>query len=241
MQGLAENIGGSLLGNIVPSPSSSFASIHLLSPSEAAKIRLISLMAGPNPKSDFHVLVIGAGSVGLLIAQRLKTLGVTCTVFEREHFLNERSRDWSFGIYWAQEWLTECLPGSLLGKLNTAQVDPLRTPGPDDYMRLMNGRTGEDLTLVPAPNLYRLMRSRFRGLLAEGIDVKVLYTPTSLLRLDGRLRLLLYLPMFYCSMARDSAAYLKTRTEKTRRSQQPLRTAPKLQATSWSAPMVRNP
>ena len=132
-------------------------------------------MAGPNMKSDFHVLVIGAGSVGLLVAQRLKTLGIQCTVFEREHFLNERSRDWSFGIYWAQNWLTECLPSSLLGKMNTAQVDPSRTPGPDDYMRLMNGKTAEDLTRVPAPNLYRLMRSKFRVLLAEGIDIQVLY------------------------------------------------------------------
>lgn len=153
-------------------------------------------MAGPNMTSEFHVLVIGAGSVGLLIAQRLKTLGIKCTVFERENFLNERSRDWSFGIYWAQNWLTECLPTSLLAKLNTAQVDPLRIPGPDDYMRLMNGKTAEDLTVVPAPNLYRLMRSNFRVLLAEGIDIQVLYPPSSVsLQLDGRLEVASYLPL----------------------------------------------
>ena len=142
------------------------------------------VMAGPN---DFHVLVIGAGSVGLLIAQRLKTLGVNCTVFEREGFLNERARDWSFGIYWAQNWLTECLPASLLGRLSEAQVDPGRRPGPDDYMRLVKGGTAEDLTLVPAPKLYRLMRSRFRGLLAGGVDVKVLgyLSLFFFLRLDG--------------------------------------------------------
>ena len=130
-------------------------------------------MAGPNNKSDFHVLVVGAGSVGLLIAQRLKTLGIRCTVFERETYLNERSRDWSFGIYWAQNWLTECLPGSLLAKMSTAQVDPSRAPDPDSYMRLLNGKTAEELALVPTPNLYRLMRSKFRVLLSEGIDVQV--------------------------------------------------------------------
>ena len=129
-------------------------------------------MAAPN-KSDFYALVIGAGSAGLLIAQRLKFLGIKCTVFEQEHYLNERSRDWSFGIYWAQSSLTECLPKSLLNKLNTAQVDPLRTSTPDDYLRLMNGKTAEELLRVPTPNVYRLRRSKFRALLAEGIDVQV--------------------------------------------------------------------
>lgn len=55
-------------------------------------------MAALDRKSDFHVLVIGAGSVGLLIAQRLKMLGIECTVLEREQYPNERPRDWSFGI-----------------------------------------------------------------------------------------------------------------------------------------------
>ena len=69
-------------------------------------------MAATSDKSNFHVLVIGAGSVGLLIAQRLKSLGVKCTVFERENYLNERSRDWSFGLYVRR--FSEFLPFSLL-------------------------------------------------------------------------------------------------------------------------------
>lgn len=130
-------------------------------------------MASPNHKSDFHVLVIGAGSVGLLIAQRLKMLGINCTVFEQEHFLNERQRDWSFGIYWAQSSLTECIPQSLLSRLNTAQVDPLHPPSPDDFIQVLNGKTTEELKSVPTPNVYRLRRSTFRALLADGIDIQV--------------------------------------------------------------------
>ena len=130
-------------------------------------------MAAPNKKSDFHVLVIGAGSAGLLIAQRLKMLGIKCTVFEQEHYLNERPRDWSFGIYWAQAALIECVPKSLLSRFNTAQVDPLQPPSPDDFIRLVNGETAEELTRVPTPHVYRLKRSAFRALLAEGIDIQV--------------------------------------------------------------------
>lgn len=128
-------------------------------------------------KSSFHVLIVGAGSVGLLIAQRLKSLGIKYTVFERESYLNERARDWSFGIYWAQNWLRECLPDSLHSKLGAAQVDPSRFPNPDDDLRLLNGQTAEQLIRLPTPNLYRLRRSQFRALLAEGIDVQVLRSP----------------------------------------------------------------
>lgn len=56
-------------------------------------------MTAKTHEIDFHVLVIGAGSAGLIIAQRLKSIGVKCTVFEQGNYLNERSRDWSFGIY----------------------------------------------------------------------------------------------------------------------------------------------
>ncbi len=79
-------------------------------------------MAAPKIRSDFHVLVVGAGSVGLLIAQRLKHLGIKCTVFEREKYLNERSRDWSFGIY--------CTYISELILLSKAMLTPNSVQGP---------------------------------------------------------------------------------------------------------------
>ena len=161
--------------NCATSPLISFTSIcfHQLSRKELRDF----IMAAPEDRSDFHVLVIGAGPVGLLIAQRLKMLGIKCTVFERERYLNERPRDWSFGIFWAQSSLRECLPISLLSRLNTAQIDPLRTPSPDDYMRLMNGKTAEELSRALTPHVYRLKKSSLRALLAEGIDVQVGYPP----------------------------------------------------------------
>ena len=122
---------------------------------------------------EFHVLVIGAGSVGLLIAQRLKTLGIKCTVFEREHYLNERPRDWCFSVSWTQGQLTECLPNALNGKLSTAFVDPLQIKNSGEAMRLLNAKTGEELKVMPTPNLDLYKRSKFRALLAEGIDIQV--------------------------------------------------------------------
>ena len=55
-----------------------FASICI--PHLKGKVWQNSLMAAPDEKSNFHVLVVGAGSVGLLIAQRLKmVLKVLCS------------------------------------------------------------------------------------------------------------------------------------------------------------------
>ena len=184
-------------------------------------------MAAPNDKSSFHVLVIGAGSVGLLIAQRLQSLGIKCTVFEREQYLNERSRDWSYGVYWAQNWLKECLTDSLHGKLTTAQVDPTRFPSPDDTIRIMNGKTAEEFVTLPVPNLYRLRRSKFRILLAEGVNVQVVHPPY---QNERRTLFAIYLPNFSCSMVRSSGAFPIIWTAEMQRSRQLLKTTPKLQA-----------
>lgn len=123
-------------------------------------------------RDDFHVMVIGAGSAGLLLAQRLKMLGIKCTVYEREAYLNERSRDWSFGIYWAHDALHECLPTELKDKLATAQVDPSFKPSKDEVIPFLNAETGEILQRIPAPFLYRLARGKFRGLVSTGIKIE---------------------------------------------------------------------
>lgn len=117
-------------------------------------------------------MVIGAGSTGLLIAQRLKMLGIKCTVYEREAYLNERRRDWSFGIYWAHDSFEECLPKELKDKLATAQVDPSFKSSKDDVLPLLNAEIGEVLGRVPAPLVYRLGRARFRSLISTGIKIE---------------------------------------------------------------------
>ncbi|KAL8954103.1 MAG: hypothetical protein Q9222_000082 [Ikaeria aurantiellina] len=97
---------------------------------------------------------------------------IKCTVFERENYINERSRDWTFGIYYAQAPLTECLPKHLSERLTTAFVDPHRGYSENDALTMLNGETGESLQNMPTPNVLRLNRSKFRALIAEGIDIQ---------------------------------------------------------------------
>ncbi|KAI9845094.1 MAG: hypothetical protein M1837_005098 [Sclerophora amabilis] len=121
--------------------------------------------------SSFRVLIIGAGSAGLLVAQGLKKHGIRCTVFEQDASLEARLRDWNFGIYWAQVPLDECLTDELSRLVQGAQVDS-RISTADDVMPIFNGASGEVMKIVPAPHNIRLQRRKFLRLISTDVDVQ---------------------------------------------------------------------
>ena len=100
-------------------------------------------------------------------------LGIKYTVFEKDLALNQRPRDWNFGVYWAQAPFEECLPKEVIDNLSTAFVDPSRKASPDDHLQMLNGKTGEVLLNMPTPNVYRLNRSRFKALTSQNLDIEV--------------------------------------------------------------------
>lgn len=118
-----------------------------------------------------RVLIIGAGSAGLLTAQALQMRGAKVTVYEQDASLEARPRDWNFGIYWAQVPLKECLPEHLAKEVENCQVDEHRA-GEDETMPIRNGETGELLKSVPIPYNIRLARKRFLRLMSTGIDIQ---------------------------------------------------------------------
>ncbi|KUJ18827.1 FAD/NAD(P)-binding domain-containing protein [Mollisia scopiformis] len=120
---------------------------------------------------DPHVLVIGAGITGLLIAQGLKKNGIKCSIFETESSASYRSREWTMGIHWAVPLLQPLLPDNIWQRLNTTQPDPDYTPKPTDTFSLYNGATGELLKTLPTGGMRRVSRSRMRALFSEGIEV----------------------------------------------------------------------
>ncbi|CAL8584300.1 hypothetical protein XPA_009904 [Xanthoria parietina] len=129
-------------------------------------------MAQAYVNNNFHVLVVGAGSVGCTIAQRCKSLNIKCTLFERESRLNERTRDWNFGIYHAMPQFNECVGEDISSRIPTVLVDPIRGFSDQDVFPIINGQTGEILMKLPTPNVVRLNRSKFRALIAEGLDIQ---------------------------------------------------------------------
>ena len=58
-------------------------------------------------------------------------------------------------------------------RLTTALVDPHRGLSERDTFPMFNAKTGELLMKLPTPNVIRLNRSKFRALIAEGLDIQV--------------------------------------------------------------------
>ncbi|OWO98356.1 hypothetical protein B2J93_8192 [Marssonina coronariae] len=121
---------------------------------------------------SLRVLIIGAGSAGLLFAQVLKQAGISSTVFEQDTSLLQRPRDWNFGIYWAQSRLDECLTDDLKALVKTVQTDPSYVANEDSVLPVHNGETGELMKNLPAPWSLRLKRKMLIKMLSTDVDVR---------------------------------------------------------------------
>lgn len=121
-----------------------------------------------------HVLVIGAGITGLLLAQGLKKQGIKYSVYEAEPVAEfERRREWGMSIQWALPMLNDLLPADLLDRLQSATADPSYSPPDPDFIPTFNLGTGEHIKDLPLVKVYRVSRRKFRALCAEGIEVQV--------------------------------------------------------------------
>ena len=70
------------------------------------------------------VVIVGAGIVGLALAQSLKREGIPFRLYERDPHLHVRASGWGISIDWAHPTLEYCLGSSFSQALHSAQVDP---------------------------------------------------------------------------------------------------------------------
>ncbi|RMJ29045.1 FAD binding domain-containing protein [Aspergillus sp. HF37] len=118
-----------------------------------------------------RVLIIGAGSTGLALAQGLKKAGIPFVIFEQDHNAI-RKRNWSMGLHWALSALRDLVPEELMGNLQMTQVDPHVHTGDADRLPMRNGATGDLIKEIQSSKFYRLRRDKFRALFLQGIPVR---------------------------------------------------------------------
>ncbi|KAI9809365.1 MAG: hypothetical protein M1827_006877 [Pycnora praestabilis] len=128
--------------------------------------------AHETPHSEVHVLIIGAGITGLLLAQGLKKNKIKYTIFESESATTFRPREWSVSIHWSLPLLEHILPDDLRPRLQSTQNDPFYNTPEWDIIPIYNGETGECMKEIPLPRTIRCSRRKLRALCAEGIDVQ---------------------------------------------------------------------
>ena len=64
-----------------------------------------------------HVLIVGAGITGLLIAHGLQKAGIQYTIFETEDAGRWRPKEWTMGIHWGLPLLEGLLQPQLADRI----------------------------------------------------------------------------------------------------------------------------
>lgn len=130
------------------------------------------MAAQSTPISETHVLIIGAGITGLILAQALQQEGIRYTIFEKEQSLNVRSSEWTMAIHWSLERLETLLPPAVYANMEKASCNPAVPINAGGNYPIIHGETGNMLAGVPYKRGLRVPRSKMRKLCGEGISIQ---------------------------------------------------------------------
>jgi 2-polyprenyl-6-methoxyphenol hydroxylase-like FAD-dependent oxidoreductase len=142
--------------------------------------------------SESPVLIIGAGVVGLVLAQSLKKVlnpsiliqlacfvadscsqeGIPFQIFDRDAYVDARGHGWGITIHWALATLKDCVPETLYKRLKTIQVDPEQGRKDTGQFLFLNLANVEPVYQIPPSPRLRINREKFRKLLLDGLDVQ---------------------------------------------------------------------
>jgi len=149
------------------------------------------------PQPTSHILIIGAGITGLILAQSLlkrhqnnttttadtdtatlhshiQSTTPTFSIYERDPTPDFRGAGWGLTIHWALSDFVSLLPQNLVDRLPETFVDADAVErGETGHFLLFDLQTGETKLRVPPSERIRVSRERLRSLLMEGLDIQV--------------------------------------------------------------------
>ncbi|KAL4880574.1 hypothetical protein BJY04DRAFT_219045 [Aspergillus karnatakaensis] len=120
-----------------------------------------------------NIIIIGAGTTGLLLAQGLKQAEIKATVYEREtpEMYIHRPREWGMSFHWGSESAKKLLSPSLRSRIKEVWVDPTVPDNSTYELPSYAGHTGELLGKTPDRSM-RVTRRKMRKLFSEGLDIQ---------------------------------------------------------------------
>jgi len=131
-----------------------------------------------------HVIIIGAGLTGLILAQALRNVNrkypvstyFTFGIYERDARAFARGGGWSLTIHWALTDLRNVLPIELIERFDECLVNPeaAENKNPGNF-QFLNLKTAEKQEAWPIPlgAASRVAREKLMALLMEGLDIQV--------------------------------------------------------------------
>lgn len=141
----------------------------------------IPLPNGESPPQP-HILIIGAGITGLVLAQALRKRHSASSsrqtpnfsIFERDPTPSFRGAGWGLTIHWALDDFVSLLPQYLVDRLPETYVDADAVErGETGNFLLYDLQSGKDKYRVPPNARIRVSRERLRSLLMDGLDIEV--------------------------------------------------------------------
>ncbi|KAL7944856.1 FAD/NAD(P)-binding domain-containing protein [Trichoderma barbatum] len=147
-------------------------------------------MAGPSQGvpslKQVHILIIGAGLTGLILAQAIRNFNASeksarsgvkysYSIFDRDARAFARGGGWSLTIHWALTDLRNVLPHDIISRFEDCLVNPEAAekgiPGNFQYLNLKTGERQEAWP-IPLGAASRVSREKLLALLMEGVDIK---------------------------------------------------------------------
>ncbi|KFX89855.1 hypothetical protein O988_08460 [Pseudogymnoascus sp. VKM F-3808] len=128
-----------------------------------------------------HILIIGAGITGLVLAQALRKRHAAdspaapppFSIFERDPNPTHRGAGWGLTIHWALPDFEALLPADLLARLPETFVDNAAVAeGLTGNFLLFDLQNGAERYRVPPNTRIRVSRERLRRLLMDGLDIQ---------------------------------------------------------------------
>jgi len=118
------------------------------------------------------VLIIGAGVVGLTLAQGCRNAGIPFEIYEQLPESSERSQGWGLSLHWSLNALERTIGPELTARLPETDIDSTVKPGEGGFL-LLNAASGEmRYDVRHRARYYRAGRQKLREVLSTGLDIK---------------------------------------------------------------------
>jgi hypothetical protein len=143
--------------------------------------------SGSPETKNIHVIIIGAGLTGLILAQALRkhsesqlsspsATRYTFSIYERDIYAFARGGGWGLTIHWALTDFWNLLPRSLCDRFNECLVNPeaveKKIAGNFQYLNLLTGAR-QEWWPIPLGISSRVGREKLMELLMDGLDIQV--------------------------------------------------------------------
>ncbi|KAH9897537.1 hypothetical protein F4778DRAFT_783115 [Xylariomycetidae sp. FL2044] len=117
------------------------------------------------------IIIVGAGVVGLSLAQALRQEAIDFQIFDSGQVRDLYTPGWGINLHWALPALQTCLPADMFREIDAIQLSPQDGKQSIGEFLLVDSSTGDVKGGVPQKSHKRVDRAKYRKLLSANINI----------------------------------------------------------------------